>query len=119
NIFTSLRPSGQVLIELLGKETLAKIFQPSLAETAPDGSILVQQPQILDGWSRLRNNWTVIRNGKARQFTIELNLYSGQELRERLEAAGFEDVKLYGNLEGDPYGPDARRLVVVGRKHRD
>lgn len=115
-IFTSLKPGGQVLIELLGKEILAKIYQPSLAETAADGSILIQQPQILDGWSRIRNTWTVVRNGKARKFTIELNLYSGQELRERLEAAGFDEVKLYGNLEGDPYGPDARRLVAVGKK---
>jgi hypothetical protein len=116
NIFTSLRPRGQVLLELLGKENLAKIFQPSLAETAPDGAILVQQPQVLEGWSRLRNTWTVIRNRKARRFTIELNLYSGQELRERLELAGFEDVKLYGSLAGEPYGPEARRLIVVGKK---
>jgi hypothetical protein len=111
-----LRPKGHVLIELLGKENLAKIFQPSLAETAPDGAILVQQPEILDGWSRLRNTWTIVRNGKARPFIIELILYSGQELRERLESAGFEDVKLYGSLDGDPYGPDARRLIAVGRK---
>jgi 2-polyprenyl-3-methyl-5-hydroxy-6-metoxy-1,4-benzoquinol methylase len=116
NIYTSLRPGGQVLLELLGKENLAKIFQPSLAETAPDGSILIQQPHILDGWSRVSNVWTVVRNGKARQFTIELNLYSGQELRARLELAGFEDVKLYGNLDGEPYGPEARRLIAVGRK---
>jgi SAM-dependent methyltransferase len=116
NIYTSLRPGGQVLIELLGKENLARIFQPSLAETAPDGAILVQRPEILDGWSRVRNTWTIIRNGNARQFTIELNLYSGQELRERLERAGFEDVRLYGNLEGEPYGPEASRLIVVGRK---
>jgi SAM-dependent methyltransferase len=116
NILTSLRPRGQVLIELMGKETLAKMFQPSLAETAPDGSILIQQPQILDGWSRVRNIWTVVRNGKARKFTIELNLYSGHELREQLELAGFEDVKLYGNLEGEPYGPDASRLIAVGKK---
>ena len=116
NIFASLRPGGRILIDLLGKETLARIYQPSLAETAPDGSILIQQPQVLDGWSRLRNTWTVVRNGKARRFIIELNLYSGQELRERLEAAGFGEVKLYGNFEGDPYGPDARRLVAVGRR---
>jgi len=116
NIFTSLRPGGRVLLDLMGRETLAKIFQPTSAETAPDGSILVEQPQILDGWTRLRNTWTVVRKGKARQFTIELNLYSGQELRAMLEQAGFDDVKLYGNLDGGPYGPDAQRLVAVGEK---
>lgn len=116
NVFTSLRPVGRILMDLMGRETLAKIFQPTSAETASDGSILVEQPQILDDWTRLRNTWTVVRKGKARQFTIELNLYSGQELRERLEQAGFNDVKLYGSLDEDPYGPDARRLVAVARK---
>ncbi len=116
NVFTSLRPKGHFLIDLLGKEKLAKIYQPSLAETAPDGSILIQQPQILDGWSRLCNRWTIVRNGKARRFTFELNLYSGQELRESLERAGFRNVRLYGNLRGEPYGPDAQRLVAIGSK---
>jgi hypothetical protein len=33
-----------------------------------------------------------------------------------MERAGFVAVKLYGNLKGDTYGPDAERLVAVGRK---
>jgi hypothetical protein len=33
-----------------------------------------------------------------------------------MEQVGFVDIKLYGNLNGDPYGPDATRLVAVGRK---
>jgi hypothetical protein len=32
------------------------------------------------------------------------------------EAAGFADVKLHGNLDGDGYGPSAERLVAVRRK---
>jgi hypothetical protein len=33
-----------------------------------------------------------------------------------MERAGFVGVKLYGNLEGGEYGPDAERLIAVGRK---
>ncbi len=29
---------------------------------------------------------------------------------------GFTDVRLYGNLDGDNYGPDAHRLIAVARK---
>jgi len=116
NIFTSLRPGGSLLIELMGKETLARVFNPSSVETASDGSLVAEQREILDGWSRIRNTWTVIRNGTTRRFRFELNLYSGQELRESMERAGFGDIQLYGSLDADLYGPDAHRLIAVGRK---
>jgi 2-polyprenyl-3-methyl-5-hydroxy-6-metoxy-1,4-benzoquinol methylase len=116
NILESLRPGGAFLIDFFGKETLAKVFQSALAETLPDGTTLLQQPKIVDGWSRIVTDWTVIRKGRARKFTFQLNLYSGQELRQAMESAGFTDVKLYGNLDGQPYGVEATRLIVLGRK---
>jgi len=33
-----------------------------------------------------------------------------------MQQAGFADVKLYGNLNGDEYGSNAQRLIAVGRK---
>jgi len=116
NVFRSLRPQGVFLMEMMGKEMLAKVFQPASVETLPDGSMLVEQRQIIDGWSRVHNEWTVIRKSRARKFAFHLNLYSGQELREKMENAGFRQVKLYGNMDGDPYGPRAQRLIAVGRK---
>jgi len=116
NILESLRPGGVFLIDIMGKEILAKIFQPSSAQSLPDGSVLVEQRTVFDDWSRILNEWTVIRNARARKFTFQLNIYSGQELRHEMERAGFVDVKLYGNLDGGPYGPEATRLVAVGRK---
>jgi 2-polyprenyl-3-methyl-5-hydroxy-6-metoxy-1,4-benzoquinol methylase len=116
NVFTSLRPHGVFLMEIMGKEMLAKIFQPASVESLPDGTMMVEQRQIIDDWTRVRNQWTIIRKAKARKFIFHLNLYSGQELREKLEMSGFRDVKLYGNMDGDPYGPSAKRLIAVARK---
>jgi SAM-dependent methyltransferase len=116
NVFNSLRPGGVFVIDVMGKEILAKSFLPASVEQLPDGSILVEQRQILDGWTLIRSDWTVIRQNNAERFTLQLNLYSGQELREKMEHAGFVGVKLYGNIQGDPYGPDAKRLIAVGRK---
>jgi len=33
-----------------------------------------------------------------------------------MEAAGFVDVRLYGDLGDGDYGTNAQRLIVVGRK---
>jgi SAM-dependent methyltransferase len=116
NMFASLQPGGACLIEVLGKERLAKIFQPTVTTVMPGGTVLVERHEIFDDWTRVRNEWLLIRNGRARSFKFHNTIYSGQELRDRMERAGFVAVKLYGNLDGDPYGPNAERLVATGRK---
>ena len=78
--------------------------------------MLVQRHEIFDDWTRVRNDWTLIRDGKARSFKFHNTIYSGLELRERMERAGFVGVTLYGNLDGDEYCPNAERLIAVGHK---
>lgn len=116
NILTSLRPGGVCLIDLMGKESLAKILQPTTSDVLTDGTKLIQRHEIFDDWTRIRNEWILIRKGKAKSFKFHHTIYSGQELRDRMEQVGFADVKLYGNLDGDEYGPNAHRLIAVGRK---
>jgi SAM-dependent methyltransferase len=116
NVLTSLRPGGIFLLEMVGKEYLAAIFQPTSMETLPDGSQLVQKREIFDDWTRVRNDWVLIRKGRTRTFRFHHTIYSGQELKDRLLDAGFENVRLYGSLEGHPYGLDSERLVAVARK---
>jgi SAM-dependent methyltransferase len=118
NIFQSLRPGGVLVMELAGKEPLAKIFQPTTSQLLPDGSLLVQRHQIFDDWTRVRNEWTLVRKGRAKSFRFHHTIYSGQELRDRLEGVGFRDVKLYGDLDGGEYGVGASRLLAVARKGR-
>jgi SAM-dependent methyltransferase len=116
NIFASLKPGGALLIELLGKERLARILQPTASTVLPDGTLMVERHEIFADWTRIRNEWLLIRKNKTKSFRFHHTVYSGQELRDRMQLAGFVDVKLFGNLDGDEYGPNAERLVAVGRK---
>jgi SAM-dependent methyltransferase len=113
NVLTSLKPGGAFLMDMVGKEHLAAIFQPTSVDTLPDGSQLVQKREIFDDWTRVRNEWIVIRKGRTRTFRFHHSVYSGQELKDRMLAAGFDDVRLYGSLEGHPYGLESERLVAV------
>jgi SAM-dependent methyltransferase len=115
NLFASLRPGGVCLIDVLSKERLARIFQPTVSDTLPDGTMLVQRHEIFDDWTRIRNEWLLIRKNKSSRFTFHHTVYSGQELRDRMEHVGFA-VRLYGSLDGTDYGPSAERLIAVGRK---
>ena len=116
NMLASLRPGGVCLIEVMGKERLANIFQPTSSEVLPDGTKLVQRREIFDDWTRIRNEWILIRKGRAKSYRFHHTIYSGQELRDRLEQAGFTGVELYGSLDGDEYGRHAQRLIAVARR---
>lgn len=116
NIFASLKPRGVCFIELMGKEILAKIFQPTRSEILPDGTRFIGRSEIFDEWTRVRNEWILVKNGRAKTFTFHHTVYSGRELRDRMEQAGFINVKLFGNLNGDAYGVDAERLIAAGHK---
>lgn len=115
NFFVSLRPGGQLLIEMQGKEILARDFRVR-DWVEREGVILLEEREIIGGWSRIRTRWIVIRDGKRKEFTLTLRLYSGAELKRLMEEVGFQGVRLYGDLQGGPYGPEARRLIGVGRK---
>jgi SAM-dependent methyltransferase len=116
NMFANLRRGGVCLIDVVGKERLAKIIQQTNYEALPDGSQLVQRHVVFDDWTRIRNEWILIRKGRAKSFRFHHTVYSGQELKDRLLQVGFDNVKLYGNLDGDEYGPNAQRLIAVARK---
>jgi ubiquinone/menaquinone biosynthesis C-methylase UbiE len=116
NMFVSLQPRGVCVIDVFGKERLAKIMQASHATRHADGSLMVELHEIFDDWTRIRNEWILIKRNKVRSFKFHHTLYSGQELKDLLRQAGFAEVKLYGEFDGQPYGPDAPRLIAVARK---
>jgi SAM-dependent methyltransferase len=116
NIFRSLKPHGVYLIDMLGKEVLAKTFQPTTSSQEPDGTLWIRRNEIVNGWSRIRTEWILIQGDKATTFHFQLTLYSGYELKERLEQAGFGTVRLFGDLQGNAYGPEASRLIAVAWK---
>jgi SAM-dependent methyltransferase len=116
NMFASLKPGGVCLLDVMGKEVLARILDRATCDDVPDGAMLIERHEIVDDWTRVRNDWTLVRKGRAKTYTFDLTIYSGQELRDRMEQVGFTEVKLYGNLDGAEYGVKAQRLIAAGRK---
>ena len=116
NIFASLKPGGVCLIEMMGKEILARIFQPTRSEILPDGTRFIGRGEIFDEWTRVRNEWILVKNGRARSYTFHHTIYSGQEIRDRMEQVGFAGVRIFGSLDGEEYGLQAERLIAVGCK---
>lgn len=116
NAYQSLKSEGAILIDIFGKEPLARRYQATISTECGDGLLLIQRHEICEDWTRCRNEWILVQDGTARTFSFQTRLYSGQEMKDILQRAGFEEVKVFGDLDGNKYGIDADRLIAVGRK---
>jgi SAM-dependent methyltransferase len=115
NYQRNLRPGGALVLELMGKEVLARIhLQRTWSEQ--NGSILLNEHELLDAWTRVRNRWTVINGAERRTFEFTHWLYSAAELRLLLNEAGFARTEFYADLKQSPYDHTANRLVGVAHK---
>ena len=116
NVAESLKASGVFVLDMLGKEIIARGYMPTGTTEFPDG-LVVQRRRVAGDWSRMENEWILLEDGRARSFHFHHWIYSGREIEWMFRKAGFAEVRVLGGLDGTPYGPEAKRLVVVGTKH--
>jgi SAM-dependent methyltransferase len=116
NARESLVRGGRLVVEMVSREWIAENFLETLADDGPGGSVLFRRHRIVDDWRRIHNRWILVEGGRAEEFEFEQRIYSGPELEDVLRGVGFDDVSLYGGLDGSPYGRGAARLVAVARR---
>jgi len=115
NIFLSLRPGGRLLMEMMGREVLARIFLERTWDEV--GNILfLQEHRVIEDWRRLENRWIMVLEDKRYEYKLIHWIYSASELEDMLIQAGFSQVKFFGDIAGNPYDQNARRLVAVAQK---
>jgi SAM-dependent methyltransferase len=116
NFLADLRPGGYLVMELMGKELLARLFRPTDWHQEPDGTIVLEDRKIADDWAWIDVRWVVLRGERRAEHRFGHRLYAASELKELLGGVGFTDVRTYGSLSGTRYDHEAERLVVVARK---
>jgi SAM-dependent methyltransferase len=116
NVHASLRVGGRFILDMNGKENLARKFRERDWHRRDDGSILLEERRLLDGWSRIETHWILLDRNTRRESSFVLRLYSGSELTSLLRSVGFQSVELYGTLAGKPYDHAAERLIAVATK---
>jgi SAM-dependent methyltransferase len=114
NIRASLKPGGRLVMQTMGKEVLARIFQARNWQEE-DGNIVLQETSIERDWGWVASRWIILSDGKVNEFTVEYRLYSAVELKELMIACGFASVEIFGGFSGSPYDNEAERLIAVAR----
>ena len=104
------------MLDLRGKEIHSLNFKKTTTHELRNGDLIVQINRVSDNWKRSLSTWIYIKDGKANEFELILNLYSADEIHKLLKDIGFNQVEIYGNLKGIKYDEFAERLVVVANK---
>lgn len=115
NVFRALVSGGAFVLDTMGKEILARIFQRR-DWREHEGELWLYERTVRDDWSWMENRWIVVRDGARKEFAIGHRLFSAAELSSLMLSCGFRRVDAYGDFEGAAYDHNARRLVIVARK---
>jgi len=117
NLHASLVPGGKAVVEMAGKELMARNLMPRSWDELPGtDQFLLQEHALLPGLAAVENRWIWIGGAERREFRFTLRAYSGTELVRALTDAGFASVELYGDCAGAPYDLTAKRLIAVATK---
>jgi SAM-dependent methyltransferase len=115
NVYRSLKSDGKFLIEIMGKELVARDFRERDWNEI-NGVIILEDRKLLNNWEKIESRWIILKDGQQVEHKFVLRLYSAVEISSLLKQCGFSDVEIYGSLEGINYDHKANRLVAVARK---
>jgi SAM-dependent methyltransferase len=115
NVYASLRPGGILVMQLMSKEVLARIFRPR-DWYEHDGLLVLEERKVRQSWSWIESRWTLISEERRVDLDLSHRLYAASELSLLLRNRGFGKVAAYGDFDGSPYDEKANRLVVVAGK---
>ena len=116
NLLASLKPDGRLVMDLMGKEVLARLFQPRDWHERPDGTLVLEERRPEPDWSWINVRWILIRGQQRREHRLGHRLYSAAELHQLLAGVGFTNISTYGSLQAAPYDHLAQRLVMVAQR---
>jgi SAM-dependent methyltransferase len=120
-----LAPRGRFLIDIMNTAYTLRHLQPHEVQyldcrpPAGDDCQAVEIERWYDAATKRINKRIRVRaqgGGVPRAFLESVRAYQPDEVTIGLHWAGLEVTGLYGNFQGEAYGSDSERLILVGRK---
>ncbi len=112
HVHAALKPGGQLLLDVVGKESLLRDLQPVHCTEFDHGDLLFERPVLTHGMRRMENVWYLIRAGQVHEQAWAHNIYTAPELAALCRQAGFSQLEVRADLQGAEYDMEAERLLL-------
>lgn len=117
-VANALKPGGKLMMDLLNREWVIINNEPYVWRNNDDGSTILEHREL-----DLRNSinhltFTEIAPDGSRRLASELHmrLYTLTEMSQMLETAGMELISVFGGFNGEEYGVNTRRMILIARR---
>jgi SAM-dependent methyltransferase len=118
--FEALKPGGWFALDFLNMPMILTAFKTTMTTKlhSPTGDIVQARRCTLDLHRGLmEQNWTwTMPGGKQLKQNSTLRAYMPCDLVKMFAEVGFEEVQLFGNIDGQPLTSESGRCIVLGRR---
>ena len=116
-IARALKPGGRFFIDTMNHDSLMTRFSESDWSELQDGSLRLERRAYDIHTGRTNVDWIFIsKDGKRRQQSHSLRLYTYTELAAMLSKAGLTVANTWGGFDGREFNLRAPRMVVLAEK---
>jgi SAM-dependent methyltransferase len=110
----ALAPGGRFVLDYLNAEEVRRSLRPAEERRGGGGNVVrITRRFSVEGRFVVKE---IELPDEGRTFQERVRLYSVEELNALLRAAGFHVTASFGDYGGEPGGPDAPRVILVGMK---
>jgi SAM-dependent methyltransferase len=118
--FETLQPGGRFALDYQHVPRVLRQFQPTLLHRVEGerGETLILRESSVDlPQGTLDQRWTfLLPDGTRHHRRSAVRLYMPHELAGMLRTCGFEDVRSFGGVGGEPLTLDSPRCILVARR---
>ncbi|WP_312352676.1 class I SAM-dependent methyltransferase [Sphingobacterium siyangense] len=115
NVYKSLLPNGRFVLEILGKEVIARTFK-EFEELDDNGVKVLCHSRIEDNWNKLICRREFLLGDEIKSIEVEHRLFSAKELTIYLSDLGFKNIRVFGDFAGSPYDNKATSMILIAQK---
>lgn len=115
-VFHALKQGGKFLIDYMNRDYVIAHLVERDEQELP-GRHVISTRHLTDGCQRVEKRiaiWT--ENGRTHEYLESVRLYTKSEMLSMLSRSGFAGILSYGTLEGQPFAPESKRLVLIAEK---
>jgi len=118
NVSTSLRPGGYFVLDMLNSslfDQLPKGFKDCAAFDM-ENNLMIDWRFYNKSTNRIEMKRVYIKDGKRKDAKITIQTLPLDEIKDILSSLDLDVFAVYGSYKGDPFEPNASRMVVFCQK---